>query len=81
MRYYWKSGDTDFNESSENLVTFQYIIYLQIDVTVYIDGVHGDCSKTFLVGEVDEEGKRLVSITEECLKVRLCKESVHGRDF
>ena len=44
-------------------------VYFQIDVTVYLDGVHGDCSKTFLVGEVDDDGKRLVSVTEECLKV------------
>ena len=48
---------------------------LNIDVTVYLDGVHGDCSKTFLVGDVDDAGKRLVAITEECLQIgiQLCK--------
>jgi len=56
---------------------------VNIDVTVYIDGVHGDCSKTFLVGEVDEDGKRLVSITEECLKigVEICKPGTKFSDI
>ena len=30
------------------------------DVTIYLDGVHGDTNATFLVGEVDEESRRLV---------------------
>ena len=34
---------------------------LNIDVTVYLDGVHGDCSDTFLVGDVDEAGQTLVA--------------------
>jgi methionyl aminopeptidase len=34
-----------------------------IDVTCYFGGFHGDCSETFLVGEVDEAGKRLVKAT------------------
>ncbi len=39
---------------------------VNIDVTAYIDGVHGDCNATFLVGEVDEESRRLVEVTREC---------------
>ena len=50
-------------------VNLQKYIRLQIDVTVYLDGVHGDCSKTFLVGDVDDDGKRLVMVTEQCLEV------------
>lgn len=48
---------------------------INIDVTVYLDGVHGDCSRTFLVGDVDNDGKRLVMVTEECLEIgiQLCK--------
>ena len=42
---------------------------LNIDVTVFLDGVHGDCSDTFLVGEVDEAGQRLVEVTREALRV------------
>jgi methionyl aminopeptidase len=36
---------------------------INIDVTVYIDGVHGDNSCTFLVGDVDEHSRRLVAET------------------
>ncbi|MFL6140162.1 MAG: type I methionyl aminopeptidase [Frankiaceae bacterium] len=37
------------------------------DVTIYLDGVHGDTNATFLVGEVDEVSARLVQVTRECL--------------
>ena len=40
---------------------------VNLDVTVYLDGMHGDCSATFLVGEVDAEGRRLVQVARECL--------------
>jgi methionyl aminopeptidase len=40
---------------------------VNLDVTVYLDGVHGDTNATFLVGEVDEESKALVQVTRECL--------------
>lgn len=40
---------------------------INVDITVYLNGFHGDCSKTFLVGNVDERGKFLVDITEKCL--------------
>jgi methionyl aminopeptidase len=37
------------------------------DVTIYLEGVHGDCSATYLVGDVDEGSRHLVQVTEECL--------------
>jgi len=37
------------------------------DVTVYLDGVHGDCSETVFVGPVDGAARRLVETTYECL--------------
>lgn len=40
---------------------------VNLDVTIYLDGMHGDCSATFLVGEVDEAGRKLVQVTKECL--------------
>ncbi len=40
---------------------------VNIDVTAYLDGVHGDTNATFLVGEVDKGSRRLVQITRECL--------------
>lgn len=40
----------------------------QVDVTVYLDGMHGDCSETFAVGDVDDAGKSLIRVTQECLE-------------
>lgn len=40
---------------------------LNIDITVYHKGFHGDLNETFLVGNVDEAGKKLVKVTYECL--------------
>ncbi len=36
-----------------------------IDVTGWLDGVHGDTNATFFVGEVDPESRQLVQVTEE----------------
>jgi methionyl aminopeptidase len=41
---------------------------VNLDVTVYLEGMHGDCSATFLVGDVDEEGRRLVRVARECME-------------
>uniref|UniRef100_A0A1A9ZQW6 Methionine aminopeptidase n=1 Tax=Glossina pallidipes TaxID=7398 RepID=A0A1A9ZQW6_GLOPL len=51
---------------------------VNVDISIYYDGYHGDCSKTFLVGNVDEEGCYLVKSTEECLNecVSLCRPNV-----
>ena len=40
---------------------------INLDVTAFKDGVHGDTNYTFLVGEVDEEVKLLVERTKESL--------------
>jgi len=37
------------------------------DVTIYLHGVHGDCSATFLVGDVDDIGRHLVQATYESM--------------
>jgi len=39
---------------------------MNLDVTAYIGGVHGDTNATFFVGDVDEQSRDLVRITEEC---------------
>lgn len=51
---------------------------INIDVTVYLNGYHGDTSKTFLCGEVDEPTKNLVKLTEECLgrAISICRDGV-----
>ncbi len=49
------------------------------DVTIYLDGVHGDTNATFLVGEVDEESRRLVEVTRECLERGIAAVKPGGR--
>lgn len=38
---------------------------VNIDITAYVGGVHGDTNATFLVGDVDEESRLLVERTHE----------------
>ncbi|XP_048607499.1 methionine aminopeptidase 1D, chloroplastic/mitochondrial isoform X2 [Brassica napus] len=40
---------------------------INIDVTVYLNGYHGDTSATFFCGDVDEKAKKLVQVTKESL--------------
>jgi methionyl aminopeptidase len=40
---------------------------VNIDITAYIGGVHGDTDATYLVGDVDEESRLLVERTREAL--------------
>ncbi|MGH9112541.1 MAG: type I methionyl aminopeptidase [Acidimicrobiales bacterium] len=40
---------------------------VNLDVTIYLDGVHGDTNATFPVGRVDEASARLIAVTHECL--------------
>ncbi|OJH36056.1 type I methionyl aminopeptidase [Cystobacter ferrugineus] len=40
---------------------------INLDITIFLDGVHGDCSATYLIGNVDAESRRLVEVTKECL--------------
>ncbi|XP_051145611.1 methionine aminopeptidase 1B, chloroplastic-like [Andrographis paniculata] len=49
---------------------------INIDVTVYLNGYHGDTSKTFFCGNVNNAMKRLVKVTEECMYkgIAVCKD-------
>lgn len=53
---------------------------LNLDVTAYLDGMHGDTNKTLLVGNVDEESRLLVERTEEALN-RAMKAVKPGRQI
>ncbi|PRA06341.1 type I methionyl aminopeptidase [Arthrobacter sp. MYb229] len=53
---------------------------INIDITAYIGGVHGDNNATFLVGDVDEESRLLVERTEVSLK-RAIKAVMPGREI
>jgi methionyl aminopeptidase len=40
---------------------------VNLDITAYIGGVHGDTNATFFVGDVDPVSRELVRVTEECM--------------
>jgi len=42
---------------------------VNLDVTIYLNGMHGDCSATFAVGKIDAESERLMRVTRECLEL------------
>jgi methionyl aminopeptidase len=44
---------------------------VNLDVTIFLDGVHGDTNATFLVGEVDDQSRRLVEVTRESLDLAI----------
>ncbi|MDQ3357630.1 MAG: type I methionyl aminopeptidase [Actinomycetota bacterium] len=53
---------------------------VNVDITAYLGGVHGDTNATFLVGEVDEESRLLVQRTEEAL-ARAIRAALPGRQL
>jgi len=53
---------------------------VNIDLTVFIGGVHGDTNATYLCGEVDEESRLLVERTHEAM-MRGIKASKPGREI
>ncbi|GMH48568.1 hypothetical protein TrLO_g3461 [Triparma laevis f. longispina] len=56
---------------------------VNIDVTTYVGGCHGDLNETFMVGNVDAEGQKLVACAFECLQSALaqCKPGTLYRDL
>ncbi len=40
---------------------------VNLDVTIWLDGVHGDTNATYGVGDVDDASKRLIDVTRQCL--------------
>ena len=56
---------------------------VNIDISVYLGGFHGDLNETLLVGSVDEAGKALVRGSWECLEaaIAMCKPGVRFRDI
>ncbi len=53
---------------------------INIDITAYINGVHGDTNYTFLCGDVDEESRLLVERTQESL-ARAIRAVAPGREI
>ncbi|MBL9039814.1 MAG: type I methionyl aminopeptidase [Archangium sp.] len=40
---------------------------VNLDITVFLEGMHGDTNATFFAGEPDEDSRRLVRVTHECM--------------
>jgi len=49
------------------------------DITIYLDGMHGDCSATFLVGDVPPDVRELVEVTAHCLDLGVAAVRPGGR--
>ncbi|KAI0928785.1 hypothetical protein AcV5_006240 [Taiwanofungus camphoratus] len=56
---------------------------VNIDVTLYKDGFHGDLNETYPVGKVDNDSKKLMRVTRQCLDeaIKLCKPGALFRDL
>ncbi|RUS24348.1 peptidase M24, structural domain-containing protein [Jimgerdemannia flammicorona] len=56
---------------------------INVDVTVYLGGYHGDTSATFLVGDADAQGRDLVECTKESLQraIDVCGPGVELREI
>jgi len=56
---------------------------INIDVTLYYDGYHGDLNATYPVGNIDDESKKLIRTTRQCLDdaIKLCKPGALFRDL
>jgi len=42
---------------------------INVDLTIFLEGYHGDTSATFLLPEADKRGRELVEATQEALEV------------
>lgn len=71
-RGYPKSCCTSINETICHGIPDNTVIQegdiVNIDITAFKDGMHGDLNKTFIAGEASEEARLLVERTEEALR-------------
>jgi methionyl aminopeptidase len=56
---------------------------INVDLTLFLDGYHGDTSATFLLSETDKAGRELVEVTQEALEVgiRACGPGRHVKNI
>ena len=56
---------------------------VNIDVTLIVDGWHGDSSRMYCVGEVSRRAERLIEVTHECLMrgIAMVKPGAHLGDI
>jgi methionyl aminopeptidase len=53
---------------------------VNMDITVYLNGYHGDCSEMFVAGEPDENARHLLQTTYDCW-IQACQYVKPGRDY
>lgn len=39
---------------------------MNLDITCYLNGFHGDCSEMFVAGKADDKSKKLLQATYDC---------------
>ncbi|EJD44034.1 methionine aminopeptidase [Auricularia subglabra TFB-10046 SS5] len=56
---------------------------VNLDVTLYYDGVHGDLNAMYPVGKIDDDSKRLIRAARESLDaaIKMCKPGALFRDL
>ena len=52
---------------------------VNIDVTLFLGGLHGDCSETVAVGDIDSASQHLMATAKECLRLGISAIRPHGR--
>ncbi|TPX35312.1 hypothetical protein SmJEL517_g02311 [Synchytrium microbalum] len=86
---YWnfpKSCCTSVNEVICHGIPDQYELQdgdiVNIDISTYHNGFHGDLNETYLVGNVDDAGRKLVNVTRECMNkaIEMVRPGVLYRD-
>jgi methionyl aminopeptidase len=67
-----KSSCTSINETICHGIPDDTVVLegdiVNIDITAYLDGMHGDLNKTFIAGEATQAARLLVERTEEALR-------------
>lgn len=78
-----KSCCTSVNNVTCHGIPDDYVLkdgdIINVDVSVFCDGYHGDTSDTFAVGEIDSEAAKLIRVTKECLElgIEVCVPGQH----
>ncbi|KAH9934781.1 methionine aminopeptidase [Fomitopsis serialis] len=56
---------------------------INIDISLYYEGFHGDLNATYPVGRVDDDSKKLMRVTREALDeaIKICKPGALFRDL
>lgn len=52
---------------------------VSLDIVTELDGFYGDCAKTFAIGEIDNESKKLLEITEKSRSIGIEQAVVGNR--